>query len=51
MNKANEFRERARDCRRSIAIAAEMEKNQWLRIAEQWDRLAKHAEQFPDAFE
>jgi hypothetical protein len=51
MDKANEFRERARDCRRSAATATGIEKDQWLRVAEQWEKLAERAEQFPDAFE
>jgi hypothetical protein len=51
MEKATEFRERACDCRRQAELAMKgTSKEQWLKIADQWEQLAQQAERFPDAF-
>jgi hypothetical protein len=51
MNKAAEFRHQAQHCRlQAETVTNGISKEQWLQIAEQWEGLAQHAEQFPDAF-
>jgi hypothetical protein len=38
------FKDRAEECRRAAARAeAEGDKNAWLRLAAEWDKLAEHA--------
>lgn len=51
MNKAQEYRRRANDCR----AQAEKQnggqyKDQWLALAEEWSRLAEQAEHYPNLF-
>ena len=51
MDRATEFRNHARDCRRQAELATdEISKEQWLKVAEQWERLTQQAEQFPHCF-
>jgi len=50
MDKATEFRNHARECRRQAEMLTNgASKEQWLQIAEQWERLSEQAA-FPDAF-
>jgi hypothetical protein len=49
-NTASEFCDRARECRQCAARATGLEKDEWLRLAEQWDRLAKQTEKSANAF-
>lgn len=51
MDKAAEFRARARECRRQAeAMTNDISKEQWLKIAQYWDKSARHAEKVPDVF-
>jgi hypothetical protein len=50
VDKTSVFRERARDCRLQAEKAFGLQKEQWLKAAEEWERLVKEAEQFPHAF-
>jgi hypothetical protein len=51
MDKASEFLNHARECRREAALVVnETSKEQWLKAAEQWERLARQAERIPEAF-
>lgn len=51
MSKAAEFRNFARDCRDEAETAKNgNSKEQWLKLADYWERIARHAERFPDLF-
>lgn len=50
MDTASEYRERARECLQSAAKATGLEKDEWLRLAEKWERLAKQTEKSANAF-
>ncbi|GAB9161528.1 hypothetical protein XI08_14635 [Bradyrhizobium sp. CCBAU 11361] len=43
-SKADRFTSKAEECRHLAARAgSEVDKNAWLRLAEEWERLAEHA--------
>ena len=50
MDKAAEYREHASDCRAQAEQATGMSKAQWLTLTRHWERIAQHAERFPDIF-
>jgi hypothetical protein len=51
MSKAEEYRHHATMCRQQFEAAKNPEeKALWLKIAEEWERMAKATESNPDAF-
>jgi hypothetical protein len=50
MDKAAEYKNRAKECRRKAERANGTSKEQWLELAKEWERLSQQAEQYPDLF-